>query len=39
MADRYVETTSRSWRQRMGGSFRGVFVGLLMVVIGVVLLF
>lgn len=39
MADRYVEVTSRSWRQRMRGSFRGIFFGLLMVGIGVVLLF
>ena len=39
MADRYVETTSRSWRQRMGGSLRGILVGLLMIAVGIGVLF
>ncbi len=35
----YVETTSRSWRQRLGGSLRGILVGLLLAGIGICLLF
>ncbi len=39
MADRIVRTTSRSWRERMGGSLKGVFVGFVLIAIGGWLLF
>ncbi len=39
MADQYVETTSQSWFSRLGGSIKGIFVGLIMVAVGAGLLF
>jgi len=39
MSDTYREVTTRSWLGRIGSSIGGVFVGLLLLVVGVVLLF
>ncbi len=39
MTDQYVEVTKRGWRQRMGGSIKGIVVGLLLAALGVWLLF
>jgi hypothetical protein len=39
MADQYVETTSQSWFGRLGGSIKGIFVGIVFIALGVVLLF
>lgn len=39
MADQYTEVTTRGFGQRMGGSIKGILVGLVMAAIGVALLF
>lgn len=39
MADQYSETTSTGWLSRIGGAIKGIFVGLLLVLISFVLLF
>jgi hypothetical protein len=39
MADRVVEVTSQSWLGRIGGSIKGIFVGLLLAAAAVALLF
>lgn len=38
MADTYTETTRTSWGSRLGGSFRGVLFGIVLVVAGTALL-
>ena len=38
MADSYTETTTRSWGSRVGGSFKGIIVGLIMFVLSFPLL-
>jgi hypothetical protein len=37
-ADTYTEVTSQGWFSRIGGAIKGILVGIVMVVIGVVLL-
>jgi hypothetical protein len=39
VADRVVEVTSQSWLGRIGGSIKGIFVGLLLAVAAVMVLF
>lgn len=34
-----TETTTQSWSSRVGGSFKGIFVGLVLIVVSVALLF
>lgn len=38
-ADEYTEVTTQSWGSRIGGSFKGILVGVLMVVAAFVVLF
>lgn len=38
-ADEFTEVTTQSWGSRIGGSFKGILIGLLMVVAALVLLF
>ena len=38
MANTYVETTSRSWGDRLGGSFKGIFFGIVIFIVGTGLL-
>lgn len=39
MANQYSETTSTGWLSRIGGAIKGIFVGLLLVLVAFVLLF
>ena len=38
MADTYTETTTRSWGSRLGSSFKGIFLGIALFIIGTGLL-
>lgn len=38
MSDSYTETTTRSWGSRIGGSFKGILVGLILFAVSVPLL-
>jgi len=39
MADQYVEVTTESWGKRLGDSIKGIFFGVLLLILGIVLLF
>lgn len=39
MSDKYTEVTHQSWGSRIGGAFKGILVGIVLVIAGVNLLF
>jgi hypothetical protein len=39
MSDQFTEVTSQSWFSRLGGAFKGILFGLLLIVGGIVLIF